>query len=103
MAARCGYNEKGGERAGMDGWASRCYQRQRPDGGVGHTALPTTRTGEGGALYVFAKRTHFIFTQMAMYRFWIQKLMSFAETFANGFVLEKRTHFGGVFWEVLNT
>jgi hypothetical protein len=32
-----------------------------------------------------------------MYQFYIQKFMPFAAAFANGFVLEKRTHFGGVY------
>ena len=49
-----------------------------------------------------AKRTHFIFVVFAMYQLCWQRLMLFAVGFANGFVLEKRTHFGGVF-SVLNT
>ena len=43
------------------------------------------------------KRTHFLFADFLMDRISIQKLMFFAEAFANGFVLEKRTHFGGSF------
>jgi len=31
-----------------------------------------------------------------MYQFYLQQLVSFALAFANGFVLEKRTHFLGV-------
>ena len=42
------------------------------------------------------KRTHFIFAEFSLYRFCLQNLMSFAESFANGFVLEKRTHLGRV-------
>ena len=41
------------------------------------------------------KRTHFLFADFLMYRISIQKLIFFAEAFANGFVLEKRTHFEG--------
>jgi len=49
-----------------------------------------------------AKRTHFILVFFAMYPMCGQRLMPFAVRFANGFVLEKRTHFGEVF-SVLNT
>jgi hypothetical protein len=41
------------------------------------------------------KRTHFNFAKFSLYRFYIQKLMPFAGVFANGFVLGKRTQFGG--------
>ena len=40
-----------------------------------------------------AKRTHFVFADFSLYHFVLQKLMPFAAAFANGFVLEKRTHF----------
>ena len=39
------------------------------------------------------KRTHFVFAKLQMYQFYSQILMPFAAAFANGFVLEKRTHF----------
>jgi len=52
--------------------------------------------------YVSAKRTHFISATYSMYHFYLQRLVSFALTFANGFVLEKRTHFGGVFGGVFH-
>src|ERR1035437_5308411 len=39
------------------------------------------------------KRTHFIYATFSMYHICVQKLMSFAAAFANGFVLVKRTHF----------
>jgi hypothetical protein len=52
------------------------------------------RMARADALYVSAKRTHFVFADFFMYRSYLQKLMSFAATFANGFVLEKRTHLG---------
>src|SRR5260221_9459918 len=41
-------------------------------------------------LYVSAKRTHFIFRDLFMYRGYLQQLVIFAEAFANGFVREKR-------------
>ena len=56
--------------------------------------VPRTRLGE--AIYVSAKRTHFIDAPYSMHHFYLQKLMSFAMDFANGFVLEKRTHLEGV-------
>ena len=37
------------------------------------------------------KRTHFIFAYFSVYQFYLQELVSFADAFANGFVLEKRT------------
>src|ERR1017187_7050072 len=40
------------------------------------------------------KRTHFVFASFPIYRFYIQRLTPFAVAFANGFVSEKRTHFG---------
>src|ERR1035437_5987748 len=45
----------------------------------------------------FTKRTHFIFEEFFFYRIHGQQLMTFAESFANGFVLEKRTHLEGDF------
>ena len=44
---------------------------------------------------VSAKRTHFIPVTFSVYHLYLQKLMPFATAFANGFVLEKRTHFRG--------
>jgi hypothetical protein len=41
----------------------------------------------------FTKRTHFEFEDFFMYLRYSQTLVTFAEAFANGFVLEKRTHF----------
>ena len=57
-----------------------------------------TKAGHRGAKETChsAKRTHFIFAYFSMYPFYLQKLMPFAEALANGFVFEKRTHFGGV-------
>jgi len=40
-----------------------------------------------------AKRTHFVFEEYFMYFRYSQTLMRFAEGFANGFVLEKRSRF----------
>src|ERR1035438_7605020 len=64
----------------------------------GANLLPTepSKISQRGPLYVFAKRTHFIFGQMAVYSPLFQVLMHFTEAFANGFVLRKRTHFEGV-------
>ena len=45
------------------------------------------------------KLTHFVFYQLSMERFYLQELVSFADAFANGFVLEKRSHLGGGFGE----
>jgi hypothetical protein len=50
-----------------------------------------------GPIYVSAKRTHFIFEYFSLYYTYLQRLMPFAAAFANGFVLEKRTHFSGVY------
>jgi len=44
----------------------------------------------------FAKRTHFVFEEFLLYRLCSKELMPFAVAFANGFVLEKRTHLEGV-------
>src|SRR6266446_575699 len=68
------------------------------------SGLPPSRGRFGGQVgatrrsppYVSAKRTHFISATYSMHHFYLQRLVSFALTFANGFVLEKRTHFGGV-------
>jgi len=50
----------------------------------------------GGPIYVSAKRTHFELEDFFIYSRYSQALMSFAEGFANGFVLEKRTHLAGL-------
>jgi hypothetical protein len=42
---------------------------------------------------VSAKRTHFKLSLLSLDQFCLQKLTSFAAASANGFVLEKRTHF----------
>src|ERR1017187_1259230 len=42
------------------------------------------------------KRTHFVFAYFLVYHISLQEFTSFAGAFANGFVLEKRTHFRGV-------
>ena len=88
------------ERAGADGWDSRPYRRPamaRHDivRGLGF-AFPKPSARLAGPIYDSAKRTHFIFAEFLLYRAYSQKLMNFAGAFANGFVLEKRTHFGGV-------
>ena len=43
-----------------------------------------------------AKRTHFSFSLFTVYQSNVQALVSFARAFANGFVLEKRTHLEGI-------
>src|ERR1017187_55624 len=43
------------------------------------------------------KRTHFVFAYFLVYHISLQEFTSFAGAFANGFVLEKRTHFWGCF------
>ena len=45
-------------------------------------------------LYVSAKRTHFDFDHFPIYEAYRQELTSFAERFANGFVLENEPIFG---------
>ena len=46
------------------------------------------------------KRTHFIFADFFPYQLYLQELLLFAGAFANGFVLEKRTHLGRIFYGV---
>ena len=68
---------------------------------------PETDSGQAVALHIKAgvarewaahqtchstKRTHFEFDDFFMYFRYSQALMTFEEAFANGFVLEKRTH-----------
>ena len=58
---------------------------------------PSSKARQGAhQMCHFTKRTHFIFEEFFFYRIHGQQLMTFAESFANGFVLEKRTHFGDV-------
>ena len=68
---------------------------------IWHDSLLRRRHGrqEEGPVYVSAKRTQFISACFLMYHTYQQLFMTFAVEFANGFVLEKRTHFGGLFEE----
>ena len=59
-----------------------------------NASLPTTGYGAKEMCQI-TKRTHFVFYQLSMERFYLQELVSFADAFANGFVLEKRSHFLG--------
>ena len=47
-------------------------------------------------LYVSAKRTHFNFVMFPMYHSYLEKLISFAVVFPNGFVLENEPIFRGL-------
>ena len=81
------------------------YELNPPSrGGYGATRCCTQLGGEDGGretiaqrnwgpIYVSAKRTQIIFVDLLLYPLYFQKLMPFAATFANGFVLEERTHF----------
>jgi hypothetical protein len=51
----------------------------------------------GGAIYVSAKRTQFIFAYLSMYHNYLQQLVMFALEFANGFVSENEPIFEGIF------
>jgi hypothetical protein len=59
----------------------------------GHRPPLQRRRSKRGPIHDFAKRTHFEFDDFFMYFRYSQVLRTFAEAFANGFVLEKRTHF----------
>jgi hypothetical protein len=80
-----------------------CSTRRRKDtGGTpaplrGESAFAKASARHTGPIYVSAKRTHFIFEHFLMYQIYLQELMQFAEGFANGFVLEKRTDLEGCF------
>ena len=87
-------------RAGADGCDSRPYRRPAMARhaivrGLG-SAFAKASARLADPIYDSAKRTHFIFAEFLLYRSCSQKLMTFAGAFANGFVLEKRTQFGGV-------
>ena len=60
------------------------------------TPAATAEGGRAKEMCHSTKRTHFISAYFSVYQFYLKALTRFAAAFANGFVLEKRTHLEGI-------
>ena len=59
--------------------------------------LPALLRGQGRKETCHStKRTHFVFGEFALYQFYLQQVMPFAEAFANGFVFQNEPILGRV-------